>query len=322
MKAAQVVARGKVEFVEMTKPALIPGHALVRTRQLSLCGSDIFYIDYQPDAAYPCPPGSTGHEMVGFIEEIDILGSALKAGDAVLALVPDHTAMTEYVVVPEHYLFKLPDDIPMEQMLQAQQLGTVIYACKHLPNIVGKNVAIIGQGSAGLWFNYMISRLGAHNVIGIDLQAHRLQISNMYGATHTIHNADVDPLVVVKEILGGELPEVVIEAGGEPETIRMAVDLIAQDGFILYFGVPHVANFDFPYGDLYMKTCTAKTIVGATREAGQISTQQALDLIARGDIDVAPAITHRFPFEQLLDAYDLQRTRDEGAIKILVEMPE
>ncbi len=327
MKAVQIVARGKVEFVEMEKPTLKAGHALVRTHRLSLCGSDIYSIYYQPDSAYPCPPGTTGHEVVGFIEEIDISGSTLTVGDRVLALVPDHTAMTEYVVVPAHYLFKLPDHLPMEQLVQAQQLGTVIYACKQLPNIVGKNVAIIGQGSAGLWFNYMTSRLGAHNVIGIDIQAHRLQASPIYGATHTIHNGEnqtekVDPLSALKEILNGRLPEVVIEAGGEPETVRMAVDLVAQDGFILYFGVPHVQTFEFPYGAFYAKTCTAKTIVGATRETGQISTQQALDLISRGDIDVAPVITHRFPFAEVLDAYELQRTRDEGAIKIVVEMPE
>ena len=48
---------------------------------------------------------------------------------------------------------------------------------------------------------------------------------------------------------------------------------------------------------------------------------QALDLIARGEIDVSPMLTHRFPFERLGEAYELARTRDDGAIKVVIEMP-
>jgi hypothetical protein len=33
-------------------------------------------------------------------------------------------------------------------------------------------------------------------------------------------------------------------------------------------------------------------------------------------------LTHTFAFDQVLDAYELQRTRDEGAVKIVVAMPE
>ena len=47
----------------------------------------------------------------------------------------------------------------------------------------------------------------------------------------------------------------------------------------------------------------------------------ALDLIATGEIDVAPMVTHRFGFADVVDAYELARTRDDGVIKIVIEMP-
>ena len=96
MKAVQVVARGKAEFVDVPVPKLRPGHVLVRTRRLSLCGSDIRMLHFAPEDAYPFPPGTTGHEMVGVIEAIDSPGSALQVGDTVLTLAPSHQAMAEY----------------------------------------------------------------------------------------------------------------------------------------------------------------------------------------------------------------------------------
>jgi threonine dehydrogenase-like Zn-dependent dehydrogenase len=47
----------------------------------------------------------------------------------------------------------------------------------------------------------------------------------------------------------------------------------------------------------------------------------ALGLIAAGDIRVEPMITHRLPFSQVQEAYELARTRSDGVIKIIVEMP-
>src|SRR5215212_11021 len=152
MKAVQVVARGKAEFVDVPVPELRPGHVLVRTRRLSLCGSDIRMLHFAPDDAYPFPPGTTGHEMVGVIEAIDSPESALRAGDAVLTLAPSHQAMAEYFLAPLEHVIPLParecDGISIEHLLQAQQLGTVLFACQRLPNLMDKTVAVIGQGSA------------------------------------------------------------------------------------------------------------------------------------------------------------------------------
>ena len=66
----------------------------------------------------------------------------------------------------------------------------------------------------------------------------------------------------------------------------------------------------------------SQRIVGATVEPNQQSTRVALDLVAGGRIDVAPLITHRFPFADVLSAYELHRTRGDRCVKIVVEMPE
>ena len=322
MKAVQILSLGHAEFVETPKPELKPGYALIRTHRLSLCGSDVGMLHHFPEERYPMPPGTTGHEMVGYIEAIDAPGSPFKAGDITLTLAPDHRAMAEYYLAPIENVLPLPSSKPVEELLQAQQLGTVIYACKTLPNIIGKDIAVIGQGSAGLWFNFMLQRLGAGRIIALDLQTHRLQLSQFYGATHTVHNREINGVTAVADITDGQLADIVIEASGEIAAINLAVALVKDDGHILQFGVPRSLEVPYNYRQLFLKRLSLKAMVYATRELGHTSTLMALDLIASNAIDVAPIITHHFPFAQVLEAYELHRTYDEGAIKIVIEMPE
>ena len=324
MRAVQVMAPGRAEFIDMPKPTLKPGHALIRTHRLSLCGSDTRMLYYAPADHYPFPPATTGHEMVGLVEAIDAPGSGIKVGDMALVLVDGHLAMSEYYLAPVDKVFVLPPDKPVEHMLQAQQVGTVIFACKVLPNLIGKDVAVIGQGSAGLWFNYMARRMGAKRVIGVDLQAHRLAVAGRYGATDTLHNAGLGieaTTEALARVTDGQLADVVIEAAGEAESINLAYNLIKIDGDVLYFGVPRAEQIMVDFATFFWKYPRVKAVCGAQREPGQTSTKLALDLIAGGEIDVGPILTHSFPFDQVMEAYELQNTLDEGAIKIVIEMP-
>jgi threonine dehydrogenase-like Zn-dependent dehydrogenase len=326
MKAVQVVARGKAKFVDVPIPQLRPGYALVRARRLSLCGSDIRMLHFAPDNAYPFPPGTTGHEMVGVIEAIDSPGSAPQVGDTVLTLAPNHQAMAEYFLAPVEHIIPLPPcdqaGISIEHLLQAQQLGTVLFACQLLPNLTDKTIAVIGQGSAGLFFNFQLKRLGAARVIALDRELFRLDRSRDFGATHQLHNAIVDPCEAIRQITGGDLADVVVEAAGDVSAINLAIDLIRKGGDILYFGYPRGQTIPFNFDVLFHKCCRAQTIVGATVEPNQASTRKAVDLIATHQVDLSQLITHRISFADVVDAYELHRTRGDRCLKIVIEMPE
>lgn len=320
MKAIQVVSRGVPQFIEAPKPQLKNGHAIIKIQRVSLCGSDVRRIHYVSDDKYPSAPGVTGHEAVGIIDEIGNNDAEFKVGDSVLALAPDHEAMAEYYIAPIDHLIRLIDGVPIEHQVQAQQFGTVLYAAKCLPDLTGKTVAVIGQGSAGLWFNYELQERGAGKIIALDLKAYRLQVGKTFGATDTIHNAEVDPEQAIKDLNNGELADVVVEVAGEKDSIRLAVDLVRDDGFILYFGVPRFDEMEFPILKYFNKTLTARAIVGATREENHESTRRALDLITSGKVDVTKMITHTFPFKDVLQAYELHQLQDEGVIKIVIDI--
>jgi threonine dehydrogenase-like Zn-dependent dehydrogenase len=319
MKATRVVAPGEAVFVDVEPPSWQPGHALVRPLKLSLCGSDIRMLCHAAPNEYPFPPGTTGHEMVGVVEQVDS-DAPIRPGDLTLTLAPGHGAMCSLYSAPLEHVLPLPSGKPIEQLLQAQQLGTVIYACQRLPNVIGKDVAVIGQGSAGLWFCFQLKRMGARRIVAIDLEMARLGLSHHFGATHTVLNNGRDVLSAVHEITEGRLVDLVVEAAGELSAINLAVDLVRKFGQILFFGCPRGQILEFNFEQFFFKCCQATTIVGAAEEPGQISTRTALQMIAQGEIDVQPMLTHCFPFERVMEAYELQRTRADGAIKIIVDM--
>lgn len=321
MKSVQVVERGRAAFIDVAKPEARPGYVVVRTAYLSLCGSDIRMLHYAADACYPYPPGTTGHEMVGTVEAVAEGENYFCVGDQVLALAPGHRAMCEYFLAPIEHVIPLPAGKPIEVLLQAQQLGTVMYASQRLPSLLGKDVAVIGQGSAGLWFNYLLSRLGARRIVALDVDASRLERSRLFGATDVIHNTAVDPQAAIQDCLEGKLADVVIEAAGETPAINLAVDLVKQYGDILYFGVPRGQSLSFNFEGFFHKCCRATTIVGATAEANQNSTRMAVNLIAQGQAPAEKLITHHLKFAEVMEAYEMHHHRTDGCLKIVIEMP-
>jgi threonine dehydrogenase-like Zn-dependent dehydrogenase len=321
MQAMQCIAAGEPRFIETPKPELKPGHALVKTLLVSLCGSDVHMVYYEPAERYPFPPGTSGHEMIGVVEAVDAPGWNLAAGDVALTLAPYHQAMAEYYLAPAEHVLVLPKGKPLDHMLMAQQLGTVIFASQRLPNIIGKRVAVIGLGSAGLFFCAMCRRLGAERVIAMDIMQHRVAVAPGFGATHAFNNATIDPVKAVAELTDGKLADVVIEAAGEAATINLAPALVKTYGHILFFGIPRAYDFAFDYETFFRKYATTTSIAGAAFEPGEKSSYAALDLVASGAIDVTPLLTHRLPFDRVHRGYELARDRSDGAVKVVVEMP-
>lgn len=321
MRAMQCIAPGDVRLIETPKPVLRPGYALVKPLLVSLCGSDVHMVYYEPPARYPFPPGTSGHEMIGVVEAVEGPDCGLTPGAVALTMAPYHTAMAEYFLAPVEHVLVLPPGKPHDQMLMAQQLGTVIFACQRLPGLINQDVAIIGLGSAGLFFAAMCRRLGAARVIALDIVAHRAAMAPQFGATHALCNATDDAVRAVAEITGGEMADVVIEAAGEADAINLAPALAKTGGRILFFGIPRAYGFAFDYETFFRKYCTTTSIAGAGFEPGLKSTRAALELVASGAIDVTPLLTHRLPFDRVREGYQLARDRNDGAIKIVIEMP-
>jgi len=186
MKAGRWVDVGRVVCEEVPRPSPADGEILVRTAYTSICGSDLHSV-YGGPPPPAVPAGHPGHESVGEVVESRCPG--FEPGDRVLT-VPhfvDGRCMAEYQALPGSFCIRLAGKAPLSRLLMAQQLGTVIYALRRHPlDLIGKDVAVIGQGSAGAFFTFLLKRAGARSVLVTDKSPARLAYSRHLGADLTV----------------------------------------------------------------------------------------------------------------------------------------
>lgn len=317
--AARVTAPGQVEVVATPTPAPAAGQAQLSPELVTLCGSDLRTVYSGGADAYPLPPGVSGHEIVARVTAPDPAATAvdgLAPGTRVLALVTQQQGMAERFVTPCSDLIRLPDDLPAEHLVLAQQLGTVVYGCQQVGNVVARSAVVIGQGSAGLLFVAMLRRLGADRILVLDLSDARIAAGLRMGADEAYQPERDDPVARVAAFTGGAMADLVVEAAGSPDAVNMAPRLARAGGRILFFGLPKQDVFPVDFYTLFRAQCRITSVSGAAAEPGKRSFRLALDLIVRGAIEVAGLVSHVFPLQQVARAYELARSRADGALKV------
>ena len=237
MRAARLAGPKHFEFVDTEIPTASDGQCLIKLERVSVCGSDIRH-GYQvhPEEEYPMTVGLPCHELAGVV--VESRTDDFREGQrAIVIPTRGSGGLVEYIVSSPDRMILLPDEGPLDEWIMCQPSGTVLYACQQMPNLLGKNVLVLGQGSIGLSFTMITSRSGARNVIVADLLDYRLAKAKEFGATHTINPDKDDIEQAVAEITGGLGPDIVVEAAGYPETFAMCFRLIRQFGTIIIFGV-------------------------------------------------------------------------------------
>ena len=319
MKAAQIVAPRQIEMIDIDRPDISSdpeGVVLIKNHMNAICGTDMpSFVMEHPADAYPLSPGMTIHECIG--EVVESKSDRFKEGDAVLALPGRPGGLSEYFVANEAVTVPLVDFERKDCILMSQPLGTVIWACSKLGNLLNQDVVVVGQGPMGLLFTHLVSNLGAKTVIATDLVDFRLEAAKQMRATHTINAAEVDPVAAVETITDGRMADLVFEVvGHQTETINQCMDMVKRDGTILAFGVPDEPTYPFGFGDLFRKNIR---LIGSVGPDAQNNFPLAMDMIAQRRIDVSPMITHRLPFTEVQRGFELSLYKKDEAIKIVLE---
>jgi len=324
--AGHIVAHRKIELIEVPEPELNgPGpdgapQIIFEPHYTCLCGSDLPFFDGDfngEPTEFPQQVGHSLHEMIGRV--VDTNGKKFQKEEQVLTVPVYQVGFFERFCNSENRTIHLDERPHPEHALLAQPLGTVMYAMSKLPNVMDKDVVVVGQGPIGQLFNTVLRNLGAREIIAIDKLESRLKVSPTMGATATICNATEDPVSRVEKILGGKLPDLVVEAvGHKDQALNLCIDLTRKFGTILYFGVPPEVIHNVNWNKLWRKNLT---VVASVEPDFERDFPLAMRWIAEGRVDVSPIITHRYPMEQIQEAYEVFLNRTDGALKVIVEFP-
>ncbi|MCZ6539261.1 MAG: zinc-binding dehydrogenase [Chloroflexi bacterium] len=317
MRAARVVARRKIEFLDVPEPGpLEKSEVLVKLEALSVCGSDI-YLEYDAalaEEAYPFVPGAPMHECAGVV--VESRDPDYEEGQRVIVIPKDADGMKEQVVQTAGRLIKLPEWGELSEWVMCQHSGTALYSARHWGNPVGRKIAIIGQGGIGLTFTMIAERQGADQVVGIDLEEYRCLKSAELGATHTINASNENVVEAANEITGGSMFDVVVDASGDPDGLDIAVALARDGGQIISFSLVDPTRVTFDHRKWMIKNIQINaTVIALTGEP----VREIRDIVAlkeRGWIDPGVLKSHDMKFEDAQQAFEMYRLREDGVIKI------
>ncbi|HZS87296.1 MAG TPA: NAD(P)-dependent alcohol dehydrogenase [Chloroflexota bacterium] len=343
MKAA-VLQRARVLTMEQRpRPEPGPGEVLVRVRSVGVCGSDVHYYTHGRIGPFVVEsPLVLGHEMAGTIAALGPGVTTRTVGQRVavepgvpdrvcefcrsgrynlcpnvrfMATPPVDGAFTEFVVMPQDFVFPLPDHVSLEEGAMIEPLSVGVYAVHRSGLRAGQDVAVLGAGPIGLVTLQAARAAGAGAITVVDLDAHRLEVAASMGATATVDASRDDPQSRILELTGGRGVDLVFEAAGSPRTAAMAVHLARRGGRVAVIGLPPEDNCPFP---LVAAMAKEVDIVTVFRYANVYPA--AIALVAEGRVNVKDLITHRFTLEEAERALQLSDRREDGVVKALVEV--
>lgn len=350
MKATVFHGVNDIRVEEVNRPHAGVGEAVIRVTLTTICGTDLHIIRGE----YAVKPGLViGHEPVGIIEELGPGITGYNIGDRVLvgAITPcgqcraclsghlsqcghggDYEALggwrfgntingaqAEYLLVPsaQANLAKIPDEVTDEQaVLLSDIASTGISGAEAASVRIGDAVVVFAQGPIGLCATAGAKLMGASLVIGVDGDEHRLAISRRMGADVVLDHRSVDVVAEVKRLTGGGA-DVAIEALGTQQTFESALRCLRPGGTLSSLGV-YSGKLQMP-NDAFASGLGDHRIVTTLCPGGKERMRRLLSLVQSKRFDPGLLITHRFPLDQIPEAYQLFGERSDGVLKVAIK---
>ena len=318
LRVAKPEGFGNIVLEEVPMPPVGPKEVRVRSRvSLISRGSEILRRYMSEEAINPA---IMGYSLAGVVDAVGSeVAHRFQPGDRVMAVAPH----AQYVVQPiEGYdgprIWPIPDDISFEEatFLPLSKSG-VIWA--QSPGIRPRHtVVIMGQGLVG---NLVLQAARQHlceRIIVVDAIARRCHQGLDYGADHAIDVTKVDPVERVMELTGGEGADIVFECvGGRPgvDSFAQAQQMVRVGGTLHLIGLYH--GQPLPLDAARMQR---RRMLGGYFEddPGEIMMARTVELMQAGKIRVKPLISHRFPYQQAKEAFDLLYERLSEAMGVLL----
>jgi len=343
MKALTYLGPGKIDLIEKPRPKIEkPTDAVVRITKTTICGTDLNILRGNVPAV--TPGRIIGHEGVGVVEEVGEGVRNFKKGDRViiscitscgkcdnckkglyahcedggwiLGHLIDGT-QAEYVRIPhaDNSLHHIPEGTDEEALVMLSDILPTGYEIGVLYGQVqpGDTVAIIGAGPVGMGALLTAQFYSPAEIIMVDLDDSRLEASLKFGATKTVNSGDGKAVEKIMEITGGKGVDVAIEAVGIEATFEMCERIIKPGGNIAVVGV-HGKPVDFHLEQLWISNITLTTGLVNTN-----TTPLLLKTVQSKKLQPEKLITHRFKFDQFLEAYDVFGNAAENkAMKVII----
>jgi galactitol-1-phosphate 5-dehydrogenase len=155
-----------------------------------------------PSPACRCCPASSARsasEYFSLCKQYQFVGSRSEGGNA------------EYVVVKRANLFRLPDQMPIDDGAFIEPITVGLHAFHLAQGCEGKNVIIIGAGTIGLLALQCARELGANSVTAIDINPQKLELAKTLGATRVFNSREMSGQAIQQALEAIQFDQLVLE---------------------------------------------------------------------------------------------------------------
>ena len=353
MKAVVLHEKEKLSVEDVPKPPLGRDEVMLRVTDCGICGSDIRYLHGEnPWAQHTLGemrsnPSNIipGHEVAGVVDEVgkDADKSLLGARVAVLSFKVDETCywcrrgerelcpntqhlghgagwgdqayyyggMAEYVPVWADHVFPLPDHVSNSDAALLDPLGVVVHAVERSDLTPGESALVMGTGVLGLFAIQTLKAYGAANIMCADLDDTHLDKGGKLGADRTVNVKTQRLQDVVLAATDGIGARVIIDTVGRP--LDEMLPVLARGGRLVNLAVHDREE------KLNQLSSAGQRVTMTSANFKYEDYPIAMELLYSGRVQAEPLITHRFPIEDALEAFEAADDKEtSGAIKVII----
>lgn len=340
MRAIQISELKTLKHIDIDAPASPgPGMALVRTHRMGICGTDVScYLGKFPFFDFPRIPG---HELGVEVVSVGDGVTNVAAGDA-CSIEPYMNCGTCYACrrgainccqnlkvigvmcdggLCESFLIRADKLHPSsklgyDQLALVETLAIGCHANDRGAPTGGDHALVIGMGPIGL-ATLEFARLTEATISVMDMNPDRLAfVEKNYGIKNTVlYKGDGCEVDRMKQITGGDMYQVIIDATGNKHSMSGAFSYLAPTGTLVYVGIT-TDELAFRHPVMHRPEATIK----ASRNAMPADFTRIIGLIEDGTIDTDPWITHRTTFEAVVDDFDKFTRPETGVIKAIIDV--
>jgi threonine 3-dehydrogenase len=326
--------------LEMTTrpiPEFGPYDVLIKTRAMSICGTDlhIYHWDHW-SAGRIKPPIIAGHEFCGDVVALGHEVTSVKIGDYVSAeshivcgvcdlcrtgnghICPNTRIIgvdrdgcfAEYIALPAANVWIDPPEMPPEIATLQENFGNAVHTALSTP-LVARKVLMTGCGPVGLMTIAVAIAAGARSIFVTDVSDYRLELARKLGAAVTVNVSHQDIRELVLNATNGEGVDVLLEMSGAPQAVIDGFSVLKKGGSAVLLGLPP-EPFEFDLGNLVvLKGISVQGIAG--RRLWK-TWYEARGLLRGGAVDLSPIVTHRYKLEEFEKAFKVMENGKSGKV--------
>jgi L-iditol 2-dehydrogenase len=336
MQVARLYDFGDIRIEASARPETGPNDILVRARACGICSGDImpWYIRRKA-------PLVLGHEPVGVVEETGAAVRNFRRGDRVF--VHHHApcfdcaacrrgeyvqcatwrasnitpgGMAQYFLVSatnQRDTLKLPDDVSDLDGVLVEPAACVVKSLRRSGLRPGESILVIGLGIMGMMHVRLARHMGAGRIIGADLFERRAKRAEELGADRGLVVSGDNLADQVRELTSGAMADVVIVGPGSARALNTGIAAAGKGATIVQFtATPPEEEMIVRPHDLYFN----ETRLVPSYSCGPDDTRDALELVRRGVLNARELVTHRFPLDQIREAYE--QAQKPESLKVVV----